>query len=176
MLTPLPSWAQPARIVLRDFTPLTGSLECQLEVHSFERESEAETPAEIGIGGGYSASGVNYGTGNVTVSRNDLTSNGFGVPWGVHWPWTDATGYSDGISGFGGTLSGSAYAWVYGFQGMRYDVLSGMNDSQSRWYSPVLQRWTTVYPTGFKAGDVDLYRFVQNKQIVIYNNHNKILS
>ncbi len=65
------------------------------------------TPA--GAGGqtraGYSVSGVNYATGSVSVSRPDLFSGGYGNWWGMNWSWTSATGYSDGISGSGATLS-----------------------------------------------------------------------
>jgi RHS repeat-associated protein len=61
-----------------------------------------------------------------------------------------------------GTLSGSAYSWVYGFQGMRYDPTSGLYESQSRWYSPTLQRWISIDPLRYGAGDADLYRMEGN--------------
>jgi RHS repeat-associated protein len=59
-------------------------------------------------------------------------------------------------------LSSSAYNWVYGFQGMRYDSISGLNEADARWYSPTLGRWVTMDPIRYSAGDVDLYRFVGN--------------
>jgi RHS repeat-associated protein len=57
----------------------------------------------------------------------------------------------------------SAYAVTYLFQGMRYDTVSGLYASLGqRWYSATLERWTSLDPTGYSAGDVDLYRFVGN--------------
>jgi RHS repeat-associated protein len=64
-----------------------------------------------------------------------------------------------------GTLSGSAYAWVYGFQGMRYDSTSGLYKADARWYSPTLQRWTNLDPLRYGAGDDDLYRFAGNSPL-----------
>ncbi len=60
------------------------------------------------------------------------------------------------------TLSGSAYNWVYGFQGMRYDLSSQLDFSQSRPYSAALGRWTRLDPLGYGAGDDDLYRAFAN--------------
>jgi hypothetical protein len=37
------------------------------------------------------------------VSRTDLTAYGFGTPWGQSWDWTNASGYSDGLSGSNAT-------------------------------------------------------------------------
>ena len=62
------------------------------------------------VRGGYSASGVNYGTGSVTVARTDLNSAGFGDDWGVNWSWTSASGYANGTSGSGATSTQSAHA------------------------------------------------------------------
>ena len=62
-------------------------------------------------------------------------------------------------------LSSSAYSWVYGYQGMRYDPISGFYLAQHRWYSPTLERWTVNDPTGFKAGDNNFYRFVGNNPL-----------
>jgi RHS repeat-associated protein len=59
-------------------------------------------------------------------------------------------------------LSSSAYNWVYGFQGMRFDAVSGLSEADRRWYSPTQQRWISLDPERFRAGDVDLYRFVGN--------------
>ena len=53
--------------------------------------------------GGMSVGGVDYGTGNVSVTRSDLSADGFGTPWGQTWDWTNASGYSDGTSGSGAT-------------------------------------------------------------------------
>ncbi len=63
------------------------------------------------------------------------------------------------------TLSGSVYSWVYGFQGMRYDPTSGLYESLGRRHSPTLQRWISIDPLRYGAGDADLYRFVGNGPI-----------
>src|SRR5262249_51042344 len=61
-----------------------------------------------------------------------------------------------------GTLSGSAYAWRYLFQGGRYDTTSGLYDFQRREDSPTLGRWVQIDPLRFGAGDADLYRYAGN--------------
>jgi RHS repeat-associated protein len=58
---------------------------------------------------------------------------------------------------------GSSYAWVYGFQGLRYDATSGLNEARFRWYSPTLGRWVSLDPIRFAAGDMNLYGFVENR-------------
>jgi RHS repeat-associated protein len=64
-----------------------------------------------------------------------------------------------------GTISGSAYSWVYSFQGGRLDTASGLYGFRYRDYSPTLGRWTQVDPLQFSAGDANLYRFVQDDPI-----------
>jgi RHS repeat-associated protein len=61
-----------------------------------------------------------------------------------------------------GTLTGSAYAWVYLHQGGRFDITTGLYYFRMRDYSPTLMRWTSVDPKGFGAGDSNLYRDVGN--------------
>ncbi len=62
-----------------------------------------------------------------------------------------------------GTLSGSAYAWIYLHQGGRFDGTSNLYYFRNRDYSPTLGRWMRVDPIGFAAGDVNLYRYVENR-------------
>jgi RHS repeat-associated protein len=45
---------------------------------------------------------------------------------------------------------------------MRYDPTSGLYESQSRRYSPTLQRWISIDPLRYGAGDADLYRIEGN--------------
>jgi RHS repeat-associated protein len=45
---------------------------------------------------------------------------------------------------------------------MRYDPTSGLYESQSRRYSPTLQRWISIDPMRYGAGDADLYRMEGN--------------
>jgi RHS repeat-associated protein len=63
------------------------------------------------------------------------------------------------------TISASAYAWIYGFQGMRADTFTGNIQSNSRDDRATLQRWAQVDPKGYGAGDNNLYRFVANNPI-----------
>lgn len=59
-------------------------------------------------------------------------------------------------------LGASAYGFVHGFQGLRFDEVAGLSDARNRWYSPTLGRFVTNDPIGYSAGDVNLYRFVGN--------------
>ena len=56
------------------------------------------------------------------------------------------------------TLSSSAYAWKYGFQGRPLDTTTGLYDFRYRPESATLDRWPKVDPSGFGGGDVNLYR------------------
>ncbi len=60
------------------------------------------------------------------------------------------------------SIGSSAYSWSSGFQGFFFDSIAGMNEADWRWYSPTLQRWVTMDPDRYPAGDVNLYRFVGN--------------
>jgi RHS repeat-associated protein len=57
---------------------------------------------------------------------------------------------------------GSSYNWVYGFQGMRMDTITGDNLSRTREDDPEVGRWASEDPFGLAAGDNDLYRFEGN--------------
>jgi RHS repeat-associated protein len=47
---------------------------------------------------------------------------------------------------------------TYGFQGMWFDSISGLNAADLRWYSPTRGLWTSLDPIGFAGRDVNLYR------------------
>ena len=53
---------------------------------------------------------------------------------------------------------GSAYSWVYQHQGLRYDGVSATYQNRARVYHPSLSRFLQNDPTGFGAGDTNLYR------------------
>jgi RHS repeat-associated protein len=57
-----------------------------------------------------------------------------------------------------GTLSSSAYAANYLFQGERLDTAVNQYITWKRVYLPTLQRWANPDPSGYKAGDNNLYR------------------
>jgi RHS repeat-associated protein len=64
-----------------------------------------------------------------------------------------------------GTLTGSAYAWVYLHQGGRLGTLSGLYYFRNRDFSPDLGRWMRQDPLGYAAGDDNLYRYVLNSPV-----------
>jgi RHS repeat-associated protein len=64
-----------------------------------------------------------------------------------------------------GVRGTSLYGWNYLHQGGRFDSTSGLYEFRHRWYSPTLMRWLTRDPIGFRAGDVNLYRFEDNNSV-----------
>jgi RHS repeat-associated protein len=63
------------------------------------------------------------------------------------------------------TRSASSFAWVYLHQGGRYDTGTGLYSFRNRDYSPTLGRWVELDPLGFRAGDVNLYRYVSDSPV-----------
>jgi len=61
--------------------------------------------------------------------------------------------------------SASAYAWVHLYQGGRFDATSGLYHFRHRDYSPTLGRWTSLDPLSYAAGDVNLYRVMENRPV-----------
>jgi RHS repeat-associated protein len=64
-----------------------------------------------------------------------------------------------------GTISGTAYSWIYQFQGGRLDTATGLYNFRHRDHSPALGRWMELDPMQFSAGDTDLYRYVANRPL-----------
>jgi RHS repeat-associated protein len=60
---------------------------------------------------------------------------------------------------------GSAYNWIYLFQGGRYDGTSGLYNFRNRDLSPTLGRWMQQDPVSYSAGDINIYRFVLDNPI-----------
>jgi RHS repeat-associated protein len=69
--------------------------------------------------------------------------------------WTPLTGVTPGTD---------PCAWVYAFQGGRYDVNTGNYTFGARDYSPPLQRWTQIDPAGYPNG-LNAYQFVNDNPI-----------
>jgi RHS repeat-associated protein len=63
------------------------------------------------------------------------------------------------------TTSGSAYSWIYLYQGGRLESPAGLYVFEHRDSSPTLGRWVQNDPLGFGAGDNSLYRFTANNPI-----------
>jgi len=95
---------------------------------------------------------------NVTVLVN---GSGVIVERYAYDPYGKVTIYSPDYST---VRTSSSYAMNYLFQGMRYDSTSGLYEADARWYSPTLQRWTSVDPLGL-IPDVNDYRFVGNQPV-----------
>jgi RHS repeat-associated protein len=66
------------------------------------------------------------------------------------------------LSASWGTLSTSAYAWIYGHQGGRFDATTGLYYFRHRDLSPVLGRWIEVDPLRFTAGQSNFYQDTGN--------------
>jgi RNA polymerase sigma factor (TIGR02999 family) len=74
---------------------------------------------------------------NVTALFN---SSGSVVERYVYDPYGQVT-Y---LNGTWSTISGSAYAWMYGLQGLRLDTTTGNDDARERVYRPTVQRFLQV--------------------------------
>jgi RHS repeat-associated protein len=61
------------------------------------------------------------------------------------------------------TRTGSQYDWEFLFTSRRLDNETGLMYYRNRYYHPVIGRFTNVDPLGYAAGDVNLYRYVNNQ-------------
>jgi RHS repeat-associated protein len=58
--------------------------------------------------------------------------------------------------------SNASYNPGIGYTGQFWDAAAGMYYCQARWYDPSTGRYMSEDPTGFSAGDANLYRYVFN--------------
>ncbi len=58
--------------------------------------------------------------------------------------------------------AGTAYSWVYSYQGGRFNAIAGLYNFRFRDYSASLGRWVQRDPIGYKARDVNLNRHEAN--------------
>jgi RHS repeat-associated protein len=70
----------------------------------------------------------------------------------------DAYGTQSVMDASWGSRSGSSYAWVYGFQGLRLDGVSGDYNARNRELASNLGVWGRNDPTGPAGGDGNLFR------------------
>jgi RHS repeat-associated protein len=80
---------------------------------------------------------------------------------------TDGTGAAQVTvlyDGFGVVTSNSNSSFTdrYMFTGREYDAALGLQNNRIRPYSPSMARFITIDPSGFGAGDADLYRYAGN--------------
>ena len=74
----------------------------------------------------------------------------------VYDPYGNVTSYNAKWSG--GPSQDTATHFLYG--GMMYDSVTGLYYARARWYNPAVGQFTSQDPTGFAAGDANLYRYV----------------
>jgi RHS repeat-associated protein len=58
-----------------------------------------------------------------------------------------------------GTLTASAYGWIYLSQGGRFDSTSGLYDFRIRQDSPILGRWMQIDPRAVRPREPQLYKY-----------------
>lgn len=61
-----------------------------------------------------------------------------------------------------GNPSNSSFSTRYQFTGREFDSFSGLQYSRARWYHPLIGRFISEDPIGFRGGDVNLYGYVNN--------------
>ncbi|MDR2439144.1 MAG: RHS repeat-associated core domain-containing protein, partial [Planctomycetaceae bacterium] len=59
------------------------------------------------------------------------------------------------------------YDWDFLFTSRRLDKETGLMYYRNRYYHPVMGRFTTIDPLGYDAGDVNLYRYVNNQPEIL---------
>jgi RHS repeat-associated protein len=67
----------------------------------------------------------------------------------------------DGYGNITSELNATNRGW-YTWTGRMYDAVTGLQYNRARWYDPAAGRWTSQDPSGFAAGDSNLYRYVKN--------------
>ncbi|MBO0698570.1 MAG: RHS repeat protein, partial [Zavarzinella sp.] len=65
-----------------------------------------------------------------------------------------------------GARASSMYGWTYQHQGLRYDADLRAFDDRNRIYDPELGRFFQLDPIGLLGGDVNIYRFLENRPSV----------
>jgi RHS repeat-associated protein len=91
--------------------------------------------------------------GNVTTVTD---SNGNPLERYVYDPYGNVTSYNATWAAPPTTDTGNTF--LYG--GMMYDAATGLYYARARWYNPAVGQFTSPDPTGFAAGDANLYRYV----------------
>jgi RHS repeat-associated protein len=66
-------------------------------------------------------------------------------------------------SAFGQVTSSSGTTDRYRYTSREADAATALQFNRGRFYDPASGKWTSVDPKGFAAGDVNLYRYVENQ-------------
>ena len=54
---------------------------------------------------------------------------------------------------------------LFAYTGRQLDKDTGLQNNLNRWYDPLVGRWLNEDPSGFNAGDMNLYRYVGNNPV-----------
>ena len=60
------------------------------------------------------------------------------------------------------TGNAAAVDCLFGLTGRAFDTNAGLQNNTNRWYDASFGRWISLDPSGFAAGDTNLYRYVGN--------------
>ncbi len=74
----------------------------------------------------------------------------------------DAFGENTDTSSTGGDLTSE---FPFGYTGREYDAQTGLYNYRARWYDPKSGRFLSQDPSGFGAGDMNLYRYCGNNPL-----------
>jgi RHS repeat-associated protein len=113
----------------------------------------------------------------VLAEETNISGNGAGT---TRWALTDHEGSVRDVVGntgvvldhiqydsFGNVLSqtNSANAMRLGYTGQQFDAETGLYYDHARYYDPASGRFLSTDPSGFSAGDANLYRYVGNSPL-----------
>ncbi len=132
--------------------------------------------------------GQGEGGGLSQVSSDETGTVPLAAPGNVVWPLTDNLGTVRDLAQYNPTtqsttvvahrvysaygqlisqtnpsnLRAAAVDCLFGFTGRPFDPATGLQNNLNRWYDPATGNWLTQDPTGFAAGDTNLYRYCGN--------------
>ena len=113
----------------------------------------------------------------VLAEETNISGNGAGT---VHWALTDHEGSVRDVVGNSGTVldhiqydsfgnvlsqTNSGNAMRLGYTGQQFDAETGLYYDHARYYDPATGRFLSTDPSGFSAGDANLYRYVGNRPV-----------
>ncbi|MDO4857917.1 MAG: RHS repeat-associated core domain-containing protein, partial [Thermoguttaceae bacterium] len=56
-----------------------------------------------------------------------------------------------------------------GYTGKAFDPDTALQNNINRWYDPAVGRWLSTDPIGFYGNDVNLYRYVENSPVLLFD-------
>ena len=58
---------------------------------------------------------------------------------------------------------------VFRYTGKYFDDSTGLQNNLNRWYDSTTGKWLSVDPIGFEGGDLNLYRYVSNNSVLLFD-------